>query len=308
MGLSASRPAMERGSTTVNRFNVMRTRAIDALEDANQLDDAISRVRNMAQKLVSPPPLRRLLSGTDLGHPIHPVLVQLPIGLWTSTWVLDIIGLGKTKAARSLVGLGVLTALPAIASGMSDWVDTDDAEARVGVVHATSNSVALACFSMSWFRRRGGRNSGVFWSTLGATLATAGGFLGGHLAYSLGVGADTNAFEAGPVEWTAVRGSVPTEALVARTVDGVRVMVATTEQGRFALTDRCSHRGGPLSEGTLDGSCVTCPWHGSQFELASGIPARGPASIPQPVYENRVEAEKLELRRRERRALRRRAV
>ena len=101
----------------------------------------------------------------------------------------------------------------------------------------------------------------------------------------------TNAFDGGHDEWTAVRGSVPIEDLVARTV-GVRVMVATNGDGRFALADRCSHRGGPLSEGTLDAGCGTCPWHGSQFGLATGIPGRHPASIPQPVYENRVLADK----------------
>lgn len=292
----------------MNRLNAMRIRLVEAAEGGEQLDDVIGRVRPVAQQLLKPTSFRRLLSGTDVGHPMHPVLVQLPIGLWTSAWVLDLLGLGRTRAARSLVGLGVLSALPAIASGMSDWVDTDEVEARVGVVHATANSAALACFSVSWVRRRDGRHSGVFWSMLGATFATAGGFLGGHLAYSLGVGVDTNAFETGPDEWTAARGNVPTEELVARTVDGVRVMVATNEEGRFALADRCSHRGGPLSEGTLDGACVTCPWHGSRFELVSGVPTRGPASIPQPVYENRVVEEKLELRRTERRALRRRAV
>ena len=298
----------ERGSTNVNRVTALRTCAIDALEGADQLDDVTGRIRKVAKYLVTPPPLRRLLSGTDLGHPIHPILVQLPIGLWTSTWALDLMGVGKTKPARTLVGLGVLSALPAVASGMSDWIDTDEAEARVGLVHATTNSIALVCFSVSWWRRKGGRRSGIFWSTLGITLASVGGFLGGHLAYSLGVGVDTNAFQSGPEEWTAVRGNVPTAGLVARTVEGVRVMVATNEEGRFALADRCSHRGGPLSEGILDGDCVTCPWHGSQFELATGVPTRGPASIPQPAYENRVVEDKLELRSCERRALRQRAV
>jgi nitrite reductase/ring-hydroxylating ferredoxin subunit/uncharacterized membrane protein len=292
----------------VNQLSAMRTRVIDAIEGAEQLDEARSQICTVAQPVLKPVPLRRFLSGTDLGHPVHPVLVQLPIGLWTSAWVLDLMGLGRTRAARSLVGLGVLSALPAVASGLSDWADTDEAEARVGLVHATANTAALACFSVSWLRRRGGQHSGVSWSMLGATLATAGGYLGGHLAYALGVGVDTNAFEVGSDEWTAVRGNVPTEPLVARTVEGVRVMVATNEEGRFALADRCSHRGGPLSEGSLDGACVTCPWHGSQFELANGTPTRGPASIPQPVYENRVVEDKLELRRSEKRALRRRAV
>jgi nitrite reductase/ring-hydroxylating ferredoxin subunit/uncharacterized membrane protein len=292
----------------VNRVVALRTKVIGALEGAEQLDGVAGRARQVAQHLVSPSPLRRLLSGTDLGHPSHPMLVQLPIGLWTSTLALDLIGLGKTKAARTLVGLGVLSALPALASGMSDWVDTDEAEARVGLVHATSNSIAVVCFSLSWWRRTRGRHGGTFWSMLGVTLAGGGGFLGGHLAYALGVGVDTNAFENGPDEWTTVRGSVPTEDLVARTVQGIRVMVATNEEGRFALADRCSHRGGPLSEGTLDAGCVTCPWHGSRFELATGVPVRGPASITQPVYENRVVVDRLELRRSEWRALRQRAV
>jgi nitrite reductase/ring-hydroxylating ferredoxin subunit/uncharacterized membrane protein len=292
----------------MNRLEATRVGLIDAVEEAEGLDGAVGRVRRIAQRWVSPSPIRRLLSGTDLGHPAHPMLVQLPIGLWTSAWVLDIVGLGRTKAARKLVGLGVLTALPAVASGIFDWIDTDEAEARVGLVHATANATAVACFSLSWWRRRGGRHSGLFWSMVGATVATIGGFLGGHLAYALGVGVDTNAFETGPDEWTAVRGNVPSEALVSRSVGGVRVMVAQTEEGSFALADRCSHRGGPLSGGEVGPGCVTCPWHGSQFDLDTGVPKRGPASIPQPVYETRVVGDKLEVRRTERRALRQRAV
>jgi nitrite reductase/ring-hydroxylating ferredoxin subunit/uncharacterized membrane protein len=276
---------------------VARTGIIDQVEQAEGLDGTVGQVREVARRWVRSDPLRRLLSGTDLGHPAHPALVQLPIGFWTSAWVMDFTGLSKTKMARRFVGLGVLTALPTIASGLSDWIDTEDGQARVGLVHATFNASAVACFSLSWWRRRGGRHGGIFWSLLGGTLATAGGFLGGHLAYSMGVGVDTNAFEVGPEEWTAARGGVPTESLSARTVGGVRVMVAETEQGRFALADRCSHRGGPLSDGTLDDGCVTCPWHGSRFDVETGIPTRGPASIPQPTYETRVTDNKLELRR-----------
>jgi nitrite reductase/ring-hydroxylating ferredoxin subunit/uncharacterized membrane protein len=292
----------------LNRVSAARTKLIAQLESAEQVDGVARRVRSIAQKGFSSAALRRSLSGTDLGHPVHPVLVQIPIGLWSSSWVLDMVGLGRTRATRKLVGLGVLASIPAIASGISDWMDTDEAEARVGLIHATTNSIALFCFSASWLQRRGRRRGGAIWSTLGLTFASAGGFLGGHLAYALGVGVDTNAFETGPEEWTAVRGSVPTETLFARSVDGVRVMVAQNGTGRFALADRCSHRGGPLSEGELDGDCVRCPWHGSQFDLVTGVPTKGPASIPQPVYESRVVEDKLELRRRETRALRQRSV
>ena len=294
--------------TMVNHFGAHRVRLLQATERADGLDDLVEPIRDIARRCVTPQSFRRLLSGTDLGHPAHPMLVQLPIGLWTSAWVLDLTGLSRTKAARDLVGLGVLTALPAVASGLSDWIDTDEAEARVGLVHATANATAVICYSLSWWRRRGGRHSGLLWSMLGATIATVGGYLGGHLAYSLGVGVDANAFESGPEDWTAVRGGVPTEPLVARTVGGVRVTVAETDEGRFVLADRCSHRGGPLSGDTVEGDCVTCPWHGSQFALVTGIPTRGPASIPQPIYENRVEEGRLEVRRHEWRALRQRAV
>ncbi len=131
----------------------------------------------------------------------------------------------------------------------------------VGLVHAAGNTVAIAHFTASWLRRRGNRCSGALWSTLGIAVATLGGLLGSHLAYALGVGVDTSAFETGPNEWTAARGDVPTEPLVARALDGVRVMVAQNEEGRFTLADRCSNGGGPSSEGTLDRGCVTCPWH-----------------------------------------------
>ena len=292
----------------MNRVVALRTRAIDALEGAEQLDEAAGRIRKVMQHLVSPTLVRRQLNGTDLGHPSHPMLVQLPIGLWTRTCVLDLIGLGKTKAARTLVGLGVLSALPALESDMSDWVDTDEAEARVGLVHATSNSIiAVICF-----RCHGGgaleagaaASSGRCWAPPGEPgwlpRGTSGVFVGGRYGHQC-VRKRSRRMDCRARQRTA-------EDLVSRTVQGIRVMVATTEEERFALADRCSHRGGPVSEGALAAGCVTCPWHGSQFELAVGLPVRGPASIPQPVYENRVLADKLELRRCEKRAIRQRAI
>ncbi len=137
----------------------------------------------------------------------------------------------------------------------------------------------------------------------------AGGWLGGHLAYGMGVGVDTNAFESGPDDWTRAQGDAPGPGGLAKVVaDGVRVVVADTPEGLRGLADRCSHRGGPLSDGEKVGNCVVCPWHGSRFELSSGAVERGPASVPQPTYEIRSEGSGVELRRSEPRALRRRAV
>jgi len=70
------------------------------------------------------------------------------------------------------------------------------------------------------------------------------------------------------------------------------------------LADRCSHRGGPLSGGEMDNGCVTCPWHGSRFDLATGDVRQGPAVVAQPVYETRSSSGTVEVRRDEQRSLR----
>ncbi len=109
--------------------------------------------------------------------------------------ILDFTGRGQRKAARRLVGVGVLTAIPAVASGLSDWTDTEGPAQRVGLVHASLNATAVACYTVSWWARRRGGLAGQGWSLAGATVATGAGWLGGHLAFSLGVGVDAGAFD-----------------------------------------------------------------------------------------------------------------
>src|SRR6185437_10417920 len=95
------------------------------------------------------------LSGTWLGHPLHPTLVMVPIGSWTSATLIDLaLGGRSSPAARRLVGLGVVAALPSAVSGLADWSDTDGAEQRVGLTHATLNAVAVGLFAASWWARR----------------------------------------------------------------------------------------------------------------------------------------------------------
>jgi nitrite reductase/ring-hydroxylating ferredoxin subunit/uncharacterized membrane protein len=295
--------------TRANNLGTLVAGLLDRLERQAELDQVIAPVRSLGQRLVGSGRRRDVMSGTQLGHAAHPVVVDLPIGFWTSAMVLDVTAPRQRRAARRLVGLGVLAALPAVATGLSDWVDTDGAEARVGLVHATANTVALICYSLSWWGRRRGGYAGQLWSGAGATAATVGGWLGGHLAYGLGVGVDTNAFETGPEEWTRAGRPPPLDGTPTRLVaGGVRVMAVRSASGVHALADRCSHRGGPLSEGELDHDCITCPWHGSQFDLRTGVATRGPASVAQPVYELRESLDGVELRRDEPRTLRQRAV
>jgi nitrite reductase/ring-hydroxylating ferredoxin subunit len=177
----------------------------------------------------------------------------------------------------------------------------------VGLVHAVGNGVGLACFIRSWLRRKDG-GGGRTWALLGVAAASGAGWLGGHLAFSMGVGVDTNAFQTGPAEWTATTRSGEPGRISAHQVDGVRVAVFEMGEGEHALADRCSHRGGPLSEGTLEQSCVVCPWHGSRFDVRTGRVRGGPATADQPGYEVRTVGEVTEVRRSESRALRRNPV
>jgi nitrite reductase/ring-hydroxylating ferredoxin subunit len=166
------------------------------------------------------------------------------------------------------------------------------------VVHALGNVTALTLFTLSWaMRRRGRRGVGNLLSLAGAGAATASAYLGGHLVYRQVVG-PSRAVDGPITAWTAVLDS---EALIEGTpkrvaVGTVQVMLHRSGERIYALANRCSHRGGPLHKGQVDGATVTCPWHLSTFSLEDGSILRGPATAPQPVYEVRECEGKIEIR------------
>ncbi|MDQ3898489.1 MAG: Rieske 2Fe-2S domain-containing protein [Actinomycetota bacterium] len=247
--------------------------------------------------------LKDALSGTWLGHPLHPMLTDIPIGSWTSAFVLDLVGGERGhQAADMLIGIGILSALPTAAAGLSDWADTYGEELRIGTVHALANVTALSLYSLSWLaRRRGSRGLGVTLGFLGATAATAGGYLGGHLVYRKGVGPDRNAWKHGGDDWVVVADEAsiqPGEPQVVGVGDD-EVLLTRAGSELSAISNVCGHAGGPLSEGSFDDEpgCVTCPWHGSVFRLADGHLVHGPATGHQPRYEVRTDGGKVSLRR-----------
>ncbi len=279
------------------------TTLADWLERCDPLDALAAPVHKVVLEAARPGRWRDAVSGSWLGHPVHPFLVATPIGCWTSAHLLDVTG--RPDAARTLVGAGVLAVVPTALTGLSDWADTTGAEQRVGFVHLVLNTAATACYARSWWvRRRGG--PGLAPAVIGGLLATAAGWLGGHLAYSLGVGVDTNAFDGGPVEWTPLDGEVRVagDALTSAQADGVALVVVREGQKTRALGDRCSHRGGPLSNGRIQDDCIVCPWHGSRFDMDTGAVRRGPAVVPQPTYEARSVGRRMQVRRTEPRGLR----
>jgi nitrite reductase/ring-hydroxylating ferredoxin subunit/uncharacterized membrane protein len=252
---------------------------------------------------LGPGRLKDVLSGTWLGHPLHPVLTDVAIGSWSSAFILDLFGGERSaRAARTLTGVGVLAAVPTAVTGFSDWSDVEGEDRRVGVAHAVGNLAATAAYAGSWLaRRRGRRAAGVALGLLGGGIASATAYLGGHLVFGRGVGVDVTAFDAIPRQWIAVMDAAELQTHTPTLVDvrGVPVMLLRRGTDVTAMHDRCTHRGGPLHRGTVDedAGTVTCPWHGSCFRLTDGELVRGPATAPQPTYEARIADGKVEVRR-----------
>lgn len=135
---------------------------------------------------VLPVAVRRVLHGTWLGHPVHPILITVPIGCWTSASLLDI-GSASPESARRLVGAGLIGAVAASATGAADWRETTGAARRVGIVHAGANAVSAGLYFVSWRLRAAGRHrAGALVALAGMGAMGAGGYLGGHMSYALG--------------------------------------------------------------------------------------------------------------------------
>jgi len=274
-------------------------RLVHRLEGARALDKLAEPGANAVSSLVRPRWVRNLLSGTNLGHPLHPALTDLTIGAWGMATLLDRGGQSLEPAADLLVGAGVVAAVPTALAGLNDWSDTIGGKRRVGLVHAAGNVAALSLYVASGLARRSGhRPLGRALALAGFGVLTAAGYLGGYLSFARGVNVNHTAFEHGPREWTPVLADeeLPTGTSQRASVGGVEVLLARVDGQLYAVANTCTHAGGPLDEGELTGDCVSCPWHGSIFRLADGAVVRGPATVPQPAYEVQVRQGKIEVR------------
>jgi nitrite reductase/ring-hydroxylating ferredoxin subunit/uncharacterized membrane protein len=276
---------------------------VDAVESAAVLDGPGKALGKQVRSLVKQP-LKDALAGTWLGHALHPLLTDVVVGAFLSTTLLDVAGGDEdgTAGAR-LIGIGLAAAGPTVLTGATDWADTepvDDGIRRAGLVHALSNTTALALYTGSLAaRRNGARGRARALSLGGATALMVGGFLGGHLSFAKGVGPAQTVFDPGPDDWTVVSdaGELPERKPVRMVADETPVMVVRDGGDLFALHDRCSHRGCSLSEGELDGDDIVCGCHGSRFELRTGAVKQGPATTPQPAFAVRMQDQRVEVRR-----------
>jgi nitrite reductase/ring-hydroxylating ferredoxin subunit len=274
----------------------------ERIEELQQLDGAGEALKSLVDRYIPPrTELKDLLSGTWLGHPLHPVLTDVVLGAWTSSFLLDLLpGRRTRKASDRLVDIGILAAVPTALAGLSDWADVWGRPRRVGLVHASANTVALSLYvGSSLARKRGRRLRGWWLSAAGFGVITTSAYLGGHLSFGKGIGVDQTAFDVGPTDWqpAIADADLPEGSPTPVTVGAVPLLLVRRGASIHAISNRCNHRGCWLHEGDFSQeTSVVCPCHGSTFRLEDGALLHGPATAPQPAYFTRVRDGKVEVR------------
>lgn len=267
-------------------------RMVDAVGESEALERPAAALRAKVRPLSEPTPVKNLLSGTWLGHRLHPMLTDVVIGTWLSAGLLDLLGGRESRAAADrLIEMGVAAAGPTALAGISDYADLHDHSGRVAFVHAMAADVAVALQAASAVaRRRGRRGLGMGLSLAGLGVMGGAAWLGGHLSYVLGVGVDHTAFDEGPADFVPVADAADVgDDPIVVTAGEHEVLLARVDGAIVAYANRCSHAGWPIADGPRDGTCLTCPHHGSTFDLRDGSVVRGPAATPQLRYDVRVD-------------------
>ncbi len=244
------------------------------------------------------------LHGTWLGHPLHPVLTDATIGAWLYSAFFDIAGLATGSksmedAADTLVGVGAAMAVPTAITGLTDYSRIPNHAVRHGALHGILNLTGFALYLLSFgARKRGARGLGIGLSAAGLGIATISAWIGGDMVYRQRVGTNHAVDHGRPRDWTT---AMPAAALadgqaLRIDVEGVPVLLTRQNGEIYAIGAVCSHAGGPLEQGDFAGTCVTCPWHGSVFNLEDGGVVHGPATEKEPDFEVRVVGGQIELR------------
>ncbi|MFN2483358.1 MAG: Rieske 2Fe-2S domain-containing protein [Candidatus Limnocylindria bacterium] len=250
--------------------------------------------------------LQDFLNGTWLGHTLHSVLVDVPMGAFSALVVLDLLALflnvrGLATASTIVLGVGLLGAIGAIFAGLTDHKDTLQDDRPLVTLHGLIQMVATTLFAISFFMRLGAADSGVARSVaiVGYLVISVGAFIGGHVVYKLGYMINRNAHTRGgrAKDFTAVlpAAQLPEDTPTKAALGTVSLVLVRHGDVVYALKESCSHVGGPLSKGKLEGDAIVCPWHYSTFRLRDGAVIHGPAHTRQPVYEARIAGDQVEV-------------
>ena len=239
-------------------------------------------------------------------HPIHPMLVAFPIGLWVVSFILDVIGRINGDSTFWAAGFycvigGCIGAALAAMPGAIDLftvVPPHSSARDRGYIHGGLNVLALIVFIVVAARRGDAAavpdGISVMLSIAGIIVIGISGWLGGTLVYRNQIGVDHQYANAGKYKERTLdswdrpvcnQGELGDGQMMLAIVQGQRVVVGRCDEGIFAFADACTHKGGPLSDGALVGCTVQCPWHGSQFDVHTGQVKAGPAQAQIETYD-----------------------
>ena len=240
------------------------------------------------------PGVRDFLIGRWLGHPMHAVLTDAPIGILFLVIVLDAVT--QPGSAKLALAVGILAMLAAAVVGFADYADTDGLARDRATLHSSLMLVALVLYLISLALRLGdgGSPAAIWLSVVGFLVLAAGAFVGGDVVYVTGNMVSRHAFRGAGTKWLALEpaelddaGMIP-EGKPVKAKLGINTLVLIREGAKIlALHDTCAHAGGPLSGGTYANGAIQCPWHASRYRMTDGHVLQGPSVYDQPAYEVR---------------------
>ncbi len=292
----------------------MATGAVQAIVDRQEwLDGLADKIQPIVNNAFSSGgetghKVKDFLNGVWLGHPLHPLLTDVPIGAWTMTELLDLISAGRggdsglDAASDITLGAGIVAALGAAVTGITDWSDVGGAHRRMGLIHGLINVAGLTLSVGSLALRMGGnkrsRGAARALSAAGYLTSSVAAYIAGELVFNLGMAVNRDAWVSGPEKYTDVGAvdDLQEGKMVKFEVEGRPIVLLKDDHGIHAFDGTCPHYGCGLWEGELKDHIVTCPCHGSQFDVRDGSLVHGPATAPVPSYETRRQKGRIEVR------------
>jgi nitrite reductase/ring-hydroxylating ferredoxin subunit/uncharacterized membrane protein len=248
------------------------------------------------------PAIRDLLIGRWLGHPLHAVLTDAPIGILFLVIVFDVIG--QPEAAEWALGIGILAMLGAALAGFADYADTDGKARERATLHSSLMLTALVVYLVSFVLRLPPSGNQLFatpapagpiiLSIVAFLIVAAAAYVGGDVVYVLGNMVSRHAFRGAGAKWIALGpaevaadGSIPEGRPIKAKLGSNQLVLVRQGEKVLALHDTCAHAGGPLNEGRIVDGTIECRWHTSRYEMATGYVVQGPSVYDQPAYEVR---------------------
>ena len=241
------------------------------------------------------------------GHPIHPILVAFPVAFFTGTLIFDILGKVLDNPALWHTGFyleiaGIIGGLAAAVPGIIDYfftVPPESSAKKRATKHGLLNITTVAVFFIAWMIRHNNDASSlviISLEVLGVILLSVAGWMGGTLVYRNQIAVNPRYAHAGKWNEEYIKESggqihvadsdeLQTNQMKLIHVNHKRIVIAKTEEGYVAFNDRCTHKGGSLAGGSMICGTVQCPWHGSQFDVKTGMVKAGPAKERISTYE-----------------------